>query len=160
MSNKHNLSQTADNSNLISAAQLETMKKGSYLINTSYGDAVNLKDLAAVLKSGHLHGAALEALPLAHLPDEDSNQLRQDFPLHKLPNTIVLPAIGGSTEDSKHRVSFEVASYIHRYLHDGSTQGAVNFPVIDVRQAKSNNRRILNIHKNVRGVVTVKIMHT
>eukprot|EP00160_Parvularia_atlantis_P019895 Unigene8003_Nuclearia_a/m.24563 Unigene8003_Nuclearia_a/g.24563 ORF Unigene8003_Nuclearia_a/g.24563 Unigene8003_Nuclearia_a/m.24563 type:complete len:275 (-) Unigene8003_Nuclearia_a:67-891(-) len=143
-----------DNVNLISANEIAMMKKGSYLINTSYGDAVNVSDLAAALRSGHLHGAAIENLPLAHLPEEDSQQLRADFPLHKLPNVILLPAMGGSTQDSKQRVSYEVATYIERYLKDGCTQGAVNFPVIDVRSVKQNNRRIINIHKNVRGVVT------
>ena len=63
---------------------------------------------------------------------------------------------GGSTAESRARIGVEVATYIDRYVREGCTQGAINFPTVETRPVKANHRRIINIHRNVRGVLTVR----
>ena len=57
---------------MIKKKDLETMKPGACLVNTSRGGIVNEKDLEGILRTGHLSGVALdvfetEPLPEAHL---------------------------------------------------------------------------------------------
>ena len=40
-----------------------------------------------------------------------------------------------------------------RFVLEGCSTGSINFPAIGTRPPKVNSRRIINIHKNVRGVV-------
>jgi D-3-phosphoglycerate dehydrogenase len=49
--------------NIVDAASLTTMKKGSYLVNTSRGAVVDVPSVLAALDSGRLEAAALDVLP-------------------------------------------------------------------------------------------------
>ena len=51
---------TAENHHLMGKKQLEEMKQGALLVNTSRGGLVDSKALLASLKDGHLGGAALD----------------------------------------------------------------------------------------------------
>ena len=65
---------------------------------------------------------------------------------------ILTPHVGGSTQEAQGAIGNEVAESILRFFNRGTTFGAVNFPQIDPPALKSV-RRIVNIHKNVTGVL-------
>jgi D-3-phosphoglycerate dehydrogenase len=61
----------------------------------------------------------------------------------------------GHTGEASYRIGLQVAMQLDRFVFEGCTQGSVNFPVIETRPVGPNKMRILNVHKNVRGVVRV-----
>jgi D-3-phosphoglycerate dehydrogenase / 2-oxoglutarate reductase len=65
---------------------------------------------------------------------------------------VLTPHIGGSTEEAQEAIGREVATALIKYVNTGATTGAVNFPAIELPQAKGTHR-ILNVHKNVPGVM-------
>ena len=58
-----NVSSLDENRNIFSKEEFEKMKPSSFLINTSFGDAVDLNSLAKSISSGHLAGAAIDVYP-------------------------------------------------------------------------------------------------
>lgn len=54
---------SAETRHLINAESLGWMPKGSYLVNTSRGDVVDLSAIPAAIESGQLAGAAIDVLP-------------------------------------------------------------------------------------------------
>ncbi|MFA5582711.1 MAG: phosphoglycerate dehydrogenase [Bacteriovoracaceae bacterium] len=137
-----------ENINMISSTQLSMMKKGSYLINASRGSVVDIEALAEVLESGHIAGAAIDVFP----EEPSSNKDRFTSPLQGLTNVILTPHIGGSTEEAQRAIGEEVAESFRRFLKNGSTSGAVNFPNVDL-PSKKETSRIMNVHENRPGVL-------
>lgn len=134
--------------NMIGEAQLARMKKGSCLINASRGTVVVIPALAAAIRAGHLGGAAIDVFP----EEPQSNKEPFESELQGLPNVILSPHIGGSTEEAQEAIGHEVADSLVRYLTRGSTLGAVNFPHVDA-PITPGTHRILNVHQNVPGVL-------
>jgi len=133
---------------MIGATELAAMKKGSYLLNASRGTVVDLQALANALKSGHMRGAAVDVYP--EEPEENSDGFVT--PLQNLPNVILTPHIGGSTEEAQVNIGREVATSLLRFLSQGATTGAVNFPQIELPPTR-NTHRVINVHRNVPGVL-------
>jgi D-3-phosphoglycerate dehydrogenase len=75
---------------LVSDDFLSKMKKGSFLINTSRGEAVDETALLKALQSGHLKGAGLDAFTVE--PPDPQN------PLLALPQVITTPHLGAQTD--------------------------------------------------------------
>lgn len=67
--------------------------------------------------------------------------------------------IGGSTEEAQTAIGREVSERIIKFINTGSTIGAVNFPNIDLPYAGPKTHRILNIHKNIPGVLKVLFLY-
>lgn len=140
--------ETQQTKNMITKAELSRMKKGSYLINASRGTVVVIEDLVEALKTGQLGGCAIDVFPM----EPSSNKEKFSSPLQGLPNVILTPHIGGSTEEAQYAIGLEVADSFTRFLRNGSTSGAVNFPSVDL-PVHQGARRILNVHKNEPGVL-------
>ena len=133
---------------MIGAAEIAAMRKGAYLINNSRGTVVDLDALAAALKSGHLAGAAVDVFP----KEPASNAERFVTPIQGLPNVILTPHVGGSTEEAQERIGAEVARKLIDYSDVGSTVGAVNFPAVQLA-ARPEGTRFIHVQRNVPGML-------
>jgi D-3-phosphoglycerate dehydrogenase len=148
-----------ETTNMISERQLQLMKKGSYLLNNARGKVVDIPALIKALESKHIAGAAIDVFPVepgANGDAFDDNINSWASTLRALPNVILTPHIGGSTEEAQTMIGQEVSSALSRYLGYGSTFGAVNFPEVDLRAIpaeQSQQIRICHIHKNQPGVL-------
>jgi D-3-phosphoglycerate dehydrogenase len=135
--------------NMIDADELKLMKRGSFLINASRGNVVDIPALVEVLKSGHLAGAALDVFP----EEPESNAKPFASPLVGLTNVILTPHIGGATEEAQSAIGREVATSLIRHVLEGATEGTVNFPLVHTSPVRDGGHRLLNLHRNVPGVL-------
>ncbi len=140
--------ETAQTRMMIGTAELALMKPGAYLLNASRGTVVDLDALAAALRSGRLGGAAVDVYP----EEPESNSDGFGSVLRGLPNVVLTPHIGGSTEEAQEAIGREVATSLVKFVNSGATTGAVNFPQLELPPARDTHR-VLNIHKNVPGVI-------
>jgi D-3-phosphoglycerate dehydrogenase / 2-oxoglutarate reductase len=154
-----NVSNIPENKRMIGQKELALMKPKSYLINTSFGDAVDQDALADAIKSGHLAGAAVDSFP-TQTELEAFSSSKFNSPLQNLPNVILTPHYGihkvnvaRFTTESAQRAGTEITLSISRYINDGTTSGAVNFPSLAAWPLKPGCCRILSMHRNVRGVL-------
>lgn len=138
---------------MVCKVQLSRMKKGSYLINASRGSVVQVADLADALRAGHLRGAALDVFP--EEPKNNKEIFKSE--VQNIPNVILTPHIGGSTEEAQEAIGREVSYSLIQYAERGVTLGAVNFPQLEIPPLRTMDRgegaRILNVHQNVPGVL-------
>jgi len=141
--------ETPDTRGMIGAKELKRMKKGACLLNLSRGRVVDLDALKSALNSGHIGGAAVDVFPV----EPSSNDEVFECPLSRVPNVILTPHIGGSTAEAQRNIGLEVVNTFIKFTETGSTTGAVNFPQVELPLVKESHR-ILNIHKNVPGVLS------
>lgn len=138
----------ASTKNLISETMLSTLKKGSLLINCSRGDVVDLEALKKGLESGHVGGAAIDVFP----EEPEKNGAKFESVIQHLPNVILTPHIGGSTEEAQLNIGLDVTSKLLSYLERGVSTGSHSVPPLNLpMQAKTH--RLLHIHRNVPGVL-------
>ena len=137
-----------ETNNLIGDTELQQMKSGSYLLNLSRGNVVNITALKKYLDNGHLMGAALDVFP-----DEPENKKSQwQFCLQYADNVILTPHIGGSTEEAQYEIGQDVANKILSYFETGSTANCLTLPNIQIGKCQAATR-IINIHKNIPGAL-------
>lgn len=143
---------------MISTPQFNVMKQGSYIINASRGSVIDIPALIEARKSGRIAGAAIDVYP--HEPSGNGPHFNKQLnswteDLVALPNMILTPHIGGSTEEAQSMIGVEVSDAIIRYVNEGYTISSVNFPEVALRglTQEENHVRILLVHKNVPGVL-------
>lgn len=135
--------------NLINAKNLSYFKTSAFLINASRGSVVDIEALASAIKNKKLAGVAIDVFP--HEPQSNKEVFKSE--LQGLPNVILTPHIGGSTEEAQEAIGREVAYRFIQFYKSGSTEGAVDFPVLSVPNVKEGVIRMTNIHHNVPGVL-------
>ena len=72
--------------------------------------------------------------------------------LQNLPNVILTPHIGGSTEEAQANIGLDVTSKLIKYLELGTSEGSHTVPPVSL-PPQAGTHRILHIHKNVPGVL-------
>ena len=135
----------SDNVGLFGAEQLSRMRPRSLLLNLSRGFVVDHEALASHLLSGHLAGAAIDVFP------EEPRAQGDPFtsPLRGLPNVILTPHVGGSTQEAQVDIGHFVAGKLLDYVRRGSTTMSVNLPTVSASVGFSS--RLAHLHRNVPG---------
>jgi len=137
-----------ENANIIGAEEFGWMKSGAVFLNLSRGHVVDLEALTENLKNGKLKGAAIDVFPQEPNNNDDPFQSA----LQGLPNVILTPHVGGSTEEAQLDIGHYTSKKIIQYVNTGSSFGSVNMPEIQLPELK-NAHRIMHIHENVKGIL-------
>ncbi len=110
---------------MINTAAFAKMKTGVRVLNCARGGIINEDDLCTAIQSGKVAGAALDVYEV--------EPPAKDFPLRALPQVIMTPHLGASTEEAQENVGIEVAEAITDYLLNGVVRNAVNLPNLDAK---------------------------
>jgi D-3-phosphoglycerate dehydrogenase len=116
---------TDETRHMLNAAAFSKMKKGVRILNCARGGIVNEADLFQAIKAGQVGGAALDVYEVEPAP--------KDFALRDLPQIIMTPHLGASTEEAQENVGIEVAEAIIDFLLSGAVRNAVNLPNLDAK---------------------------
>ncbi|MFN0274237.1 MAG: phosphoglycerate dehydrogenase [Chitinophagales bacterium] len=141
--------ENATTTKLIGKKELDLMQKGSILINYSRGNVVDLHALKFAIEKKKIGGAAIDVFP--EEPEKNGSAFRTE--LQNLPNVILTPHIGGSTEEAQMSISVDVTHKLLNYLEKGISTGSFTVPSINL-PIQENTHRILHIHKNIPGVIS------
>jgi len=134
--------------NMINADTLKSIKKGSILLNYSRGDVVELGGLKKAIDKGTISGAAIDVFP----DEPEKNGDKFSTVLQNLPNVILTPHIGGSTEEAQANIGLDVTEKLIKYLEFGTSEGSHTVPPVSL-PPQAGTHRILHIHKNIPGVL-------
>jgi D-3-phosphoglycerate dehydrogenase len=135
--------------NLINRSVLKSTKQGAIVINYARGEVVDLDALATALVQESIGGAAIDVYPF----EPEKNGESFECPLQGLPNVLLTPHIGGSTQEAQENIGADVSMKLFQYLERGITAGSHSVPALS-QPPVENAHRILHIHKNVPGVLT------
>jgi D-3-phosphoglycerate dehydrogenase len=108
---------TPETTGMISTAQLAKMKKTAYVINVARGGLIDEDALHAALVNGEIAGAGLDVF--VSEPPKDS-------PLLALPNVVVTPHLGASTDEAQEKAGISVAKSVRLALGGELVPDAVN----------------------------------
>jgi D-3-phosphoglycerate dehydrogenase len=136
------------NAGFFGAAQFAKMKPRSMFINASRGMVVDDVALRDHILSGHIAGAALDVFPVE--PKAQGEPF--ESALRGLPNVILTPHVGGSTQEAQEEIGYFVSGKLTRFLHSGSTELSVNLPEVAAPHMEGGSRIAL-LHHNVPGVL-------
>ena len=134
--------------NMIDEKAFGEMKKGAIFINYSRGDVVDLDALKKYIENGKISGAAIDVFPQE--PEKSGDKF--ETVLQNLPNVILTPHIGGSTEEAQANIGLDVTSKLINYLELGSSNGSHTVPDVNL-PPQEGTHRILHIHENIPGVL-------
>lgn len=141
--------ETGQTKNLINKSIIKHFKKGSILINYARGEVVDLDALKVALVEGQISGAAIDVFPWE--PEKNGDAFTS--PLQNIPNVLLTPHVGGSTEEAQYNIGEDVSAKLLQYLEVGATYGSHTVPEINL-PSQEGTHRILHIHSNVPGVLS------
>ena len=142
-----------ENKGIFGENSFQKMKDEAVLINLSRGSVVDIDALRINIESGKIKGAAIDVFP----EEPKSNDEEFVSELRSLPNVILTPHIGGSTQEAQENIADFVPNKIIEYVNTGSTTNSVNFPNLQLPLLQ-NAHRLMHIHHNVPGILA-KISH-
>lgn len=140
---------TPETENMMNRETFAHMKNGSYFINYSRGNVVDIEALVENLESGKILGAAIDVFPV----EPKSKDEKFFSPLQKFENVILTPHIGGSTIEAQENIGTDAADKIVKFAKYGITAGAVNFPEISATILNEGKKRITHMHQNTPGIM-------
>ncbi|MDB5245812.1 MAG: serA [Segetibacter sp.] len=134
---------------MINKELLAEFKKGAILINYARGQVVDIEALQSSLVEGQLSGAAIDVFPV----EPEKNGDKFETPLQNIPNVLLTPHIGGSTEEAQQNIGEDVSQKLFHFLEKGITNGSHTVPSLSL-PPQEGTHRILHIHNNVPGVLS------
>jgi len=135
------------NRNLFGTEEFAAMKQGACFLNLSRGFVVDHDALASCLKSGKVAGAAIDVFP-----KEPESGAAFASALQGLPNVILTPHIGGSTEEAQQNIGQFVSAKLINYARSGDSTLSVNLPQCHL-EYEEGSYRLMHIHQNVPGIL-------
>jgi D-3-phosphoglycerate dehydrogenase len=134
--------------NMMNEKTLAAVKKGAIFLNYSRGDVVDLDALKKFIENGSISGAAVDVFPA----EPEKNGDRFVCGLQNMPNVILTPHIGGSTEEAQANIGLDVTAKLINYLELGESGGSHTVPPASL-PPQDGTHRILHIHQNIPGVL-------
>lgn len=111
-----------DTKHLISKRELQMMKEGSILVNTSRGPVVDEKALFESLQSNHLSAAGLDVF--------QEEPIAKDNPLLELHNIVLAPHIGSASRNTRATMALMCANNLIAALSGERPPNIVNPEVL------------------------------
>ncbi len=137
----------ASNTNLFGEREFAMMRPRSLFLNLCRGQIVDHDALHDALISGHIAGAAIDVFPTEPVNKGDAFSSK----LQNVPNVILTPHIGGSTQEAQFDIGRFAAGKIADYELLGNTSMCLSLP--EVGAAPTEATRIAHLHRNVPGVL-------
>jgi D-3-phosphoglycerate dehydrogenase / 2-oxoglutarate reductase len=136
------------NSSLFGEKEFSKMRPGALFLNLCRGFVIDHDALRDYLQSGHLSGAAVDVFL------EEPRSAGEPFVsvLRGLPNVILTPHIGGSTEEAQADIGGFVGAKLADFVADGASSLSVNLPQLALPPT-AGSHRLAHIHSNVPGVM-------
>jgi len=116
---------TAETRGMLNSDAFARMKPGVRIVNCARGEIINEADLVTALQSNRVGSAALDVFVV--------EPLAADHPFRTLPNVVLTPHLGASTEEAQEKCGLEVAEIITAFLLTGEVRNAVNLPGVDAK---------------------------
>ncbi len=113
---------TDETRHLIGKDELTLLKPGVRLVNCARGGIYDESALLAGLQSGTIGGVALDVF---------ESEPCTESPLFDLPNVVVTPHLGASTEEAQSQVAIEGVNLLTDFLRTGTVRHSVNSSPID-----------------------------
>lgn len=135
------------NKNLFGDEEFGAMKNGACFLNLSRGFVVDHDALARHVKSGKVAGAAIDVFP-----NEPESGAGFQSVLRGLPNVILTPHVGGSTEEAQQNIGQFVSARLVDYIKTGNSMLSVNLPHCQMEYLPESHR-LMHIHHNVPGIL-------
>lgn len=136
------------NAGFFGAEQFARMRPRALFLNLSRGFVVDYEALRENLLSGHIAGAAVDVFP--HEPKRRGDPFTS--PLQGIPNVVLTPHVGGSTEEAQEDIGRFVAGKLRDYVTQGTTTLNVNMPALSL-SSTPGECRLVHFHANVPGVL-------
>lgn len=121
---------------MFNAEAFKLMKPGVHILNFSRGELVNEADMIDALESG------IVGKYITDFPNEN---------VLKMKNTVCIPHLGASTEESEENCAIMAARQMKEFLETGNIKNSVNFP--NAYLEYTGKRRLAVFHKNVPNMV-------
>jgi D-3-phosphoglycerate dehydrogenase len=117
-------------------------------LNLCRGFVIDHEALRTHLLSGQLAGAAVDVFL------DEPRSAGEEFTsvLRGLPNVILTPHIGGSTEEAQADIGMFVGAKLADFTAEGTTSVSVNLPQVVLPPAVGTHR-LAHLHRNVPGVL-------
>ena len=141
--------ETPKTKNFINSTTLKDFKKGCILINFARGRLIDADALKTAILEGQIGGAAIDVFP----DEPEKNGEPFSSVLQNVPNVLLTPHIGGSTEEAQQNIGEDVSIKLFNFLEKGITLGSHTVPGL-VLPLHEGSHRILHIHNNVPGVLS------
>ena len=121
---------TEETRGLINSARIERMRPGVRIVNCARGGIVDENDIVEAAKSGKIAGAALDVF--------SEEPLHADSPLRGVPNIVLTPHLGASTDEAQEAVAIEAAEIITAFLVNNEVRHAINMAPISGRELEES----------------------